>query len=54
MEFFFNLAADLVKKLPHPPNTFGMETVKRYYKNYNLDNKNFTLKQVTEEAVLEL
>ena len=54
MDFFSNLAADLVKKLPHPPNKFGIETVKRYYKNYNLEKKNFTLKQVTEEAVLEL
>ena len=54
MEFFSNLAADLVKKLPRPPNKFGIETVKKYYENYNLQNKNFTLKQVTEEAVLEL
>ena len=54
MEFFSNLAADLVKKLPRPPNKFGIETVKRYYKNYNLEKKNFTLNQVTEEAVLEL
>ena len=47
----------LIKKIlciPLPPNKFGIETVKKYYENYNLENKNFTLKQVTEEAVLEL
>ena len=37
MEFSSNVAADLVIKLPHPPNKFGIEAVKSYYINYNLE-----------------
>ena len=54
MKFFSNLASDLVKKLPQPSNKFGIESVKRYYRNYNLVNKDFTFNQVTEGAVMEL
>lgn len=54
MKFYSNLASDLVKKLPTPPNIFGNDTVKKYYENYNLDGKNFIFSKTTEETVLKL
>ena len=40
-DFYSNLAGDLLKKLPSPTNKFGIEAVKKYYKNMNLEGKAF-------------
>lgn len=53
-DFYANLAADLVKKLPFPTNRFGTNSVKDYYRHLNLENKNFTLKTISEEQILKL
>ena len=46
-DFYSNLASDLLKKLPSSPNKFGKETVKKYYKNINLDGKSFSFRPTT-------
>ena len=45
-DFYSNLASDLVKKLPNPPNKFGTGTVREYYKNLNLEEKSFALEDL--------
>ena len=52
--FFSNLAKELVNKLPNPPCKFGTESVKKYYKHFNLGRKPFTLHHTTDENVLKL
>ena len=42
-DFYSNLANDLLKKLPNPPNKYGKDTVKKYYEKLNLAGKNFSL-----------
>ena len=32
-EFFYNLTSDLVAKLLHPSNEFGISSVRNYYQN---------------------
>ena len=46
-----NLASDLCNKLPNAPNSFGIDTVKQYYRTKGLQNKKFTFTQVTTDAV---
>ena len=41
-DFYSNLANDLVKKLPNPPNKYGKDAVKKYYKNMNLEGIRFS------------
>ena len=41
-DFYSNLAGDLLRKLPSPTNKFGIEGVKKYYKNMNLEGKSFS------------
>ena len=53
-DFYSNLASDLVKKLPNPPNKFGTETVREYYKNLNLEEKSFAFEPTTHAVVLKL
>ena len=53
-DFFSNLASNLVAKLPIPTNKFGMETVKGYYKDKNLEKANFTFKPTNTNIVLKL
>ena len=53
-DFYSNLASDLLKKLPSPPNKFGKEAVKKYYKNINLDGKSFSIRPTTQASVLKL
>ena len=53
-DFHFNLADNLVKKLPSPPNKFGKETVKTYYQRLNLGRKAFSLQGTTTSAVQKL
>ena len=53
-DFFSNLAKELVNKLPNPPCKFGAESIKRYYKHFNLGKQKFTLHHATEESVLKL
>ena len=53
-DFYSNLASDLVKKLPNPPNKFGTGTVREYYKNLNLEEKSFTFEPTTHAVVLKL
>ena len=52
--FFSNLATELVKKLPDPPCKFGIDSVKNYYKNLNLEKEKFTLHHVNHDNVLKL
>ena len=47
-DFYSDLASDLLKKLPSPPNKFGKEAVKKYYKNINLDGNSFSFRRVGE------
>jgi len=54
MKFYSNLASDLVKKLPSAPRKFGINTVKKYYEKYKLEEKNFTFTPVTEDTILKL
>ena len=51
---YSNLASDLSKKLPSPPNKFGKEAVKKYWKNINLDGKSFSFRPTTQASVLKL
>ena len=53
-DFYSNLADNLVKKLPSPPNKFGIETVKTYYQRLNLGRKTFSLKATSTSAVQQL
>ena len=53
-DFYSKLASDLLKKLPSSPNKFGKETVKKYYKNINLDGKSFSFRPTTPASVLKL
>ena len=53
-DFYSNLASDLLKKLPSPPNKFGKEAVKKYYKNINLDGKSFSFWPTAQASVLKL
>ena len=41
-DFYSNLANNLVKKLPTPPNKYGKTAVNNYYKKLNLRGKNFS------------
>ena len=50
-DFYLNLADNLVKKLPSPPNKFGKET---YYKRLNLCRKAFSLQATTTSDVQKL
>ena len=50
-DFYLNLADNLVKKLPCPPNKFGKETVKTYYQWLNLGREAFSLQATTTSAV---
>ena len=52
--FYENLATDLLTKLPLPTNEFDEEKVSDYYKNFNIQDKNFTIKPVTYDCVLNL
>ena len=52
--FFENLASDLVKKLPNPTKKFGIEKVKEYYRNLNLQDMNFSFKPITQETIFKL
>ena len=53
-DFYSNLASDLVKKLPNPPNKFGTGTVREYYKNLNLEEKSFAFEPTAHAVVLKL
>ena len=53
-DFYSNLANDLVKKLPNPPNKYGKDAVKKYYENLNLVGKSFPFEPVTYTSVLKL
>ena len=44
----------MLKKRPSPPNKFGKEAVKKYYKNINLDGKSFSFRPTTQASVLKL
>jgi len=44
--FFSNVASELLKKFPSPPNKFSMQTVSDYYKNICKD-KSFSLCDIT-------
>ena len=49
-----NLANDLLKKLPNPPNKYGKDTVKKYYEKLNLAGKNVFFESVAHTSVLTL
>ena len=52
--FYSNLANDLVKKLPNPPNKYGKDAVKKYCENLNLVGKSFSFEPVAHTSVLKL
>ena len=52
--FYENLATDLLNKLPLPANEFNKDKVNEYYKHLNIQDKNFILKPVTYDCVLNL
>ena len=52
--FYENLASELVEKLPEPTDKFGKNKVKEYYKNLNLDDKNFEFHETTCDKVTKL
>ena len=49
-----NLANNLVKKLPTPPNKYGKTAVNNYYKKLNLRGKNFSFAPVAPATILKL
>ena len=53
-DFFSKLANDLVEKLPVPTNKFGIDCIKNYYKNLNLEENCFILKPTNEVVILKL
>ena len=53
-DFYSNLANELLKKLPNPPNKYGKDTVKKYYEKLNLTGKNFSFESVAHASVLTL
>ena len=53
-DFYENLATNLVNEFPLPTNKFVKENIKDYYKPLNIENKNFTLKSVTNRNILNL
>ena len=53
-DFYLNLANNLVKKLPTPPNKYGKTAVNNYYKKLNLRGKNFSFAPVAPATILKL
>ena len=54
-ESFFNLASDLVAKLPPPSNKFGISSVRNYYQNIlDLLPSKFKFSNFNEDFVLKL
>ena len=53
-DFYSNLAGDLLKKLPSLTNKFGIEAVKKYYKNINLERKSFSFRPTKHADILKL
>ena len=53
-DFYSNLADDLLKKLPSPTNKFGIEAVKKYYKNMNLEGESFSFRPTNHADILKL
>ena len=47
------MAKTLLQKLPPPPNEYGIDSVKSFYKDLNITTK-FQLKPTTEDIVLKL
>ena len=47
------MASTLLQKLPPPPNKYGIDSVKSFYKDLNITTK-FQLKPTTEDIVLKL
>ena len=46
--------ATCLKKLPSPKNKFGIEAVKKYYKNMNLEGKSFSFRPTNHADILKL
>ena len=53
-DFYSNLANNVVKKLPTPPNKYGKTAVNNYYKKLNLRGKNFSFAPVAPATILKL
>ena len=51
--FFTNMTKTLLQKLPPPPNKYGINSVKHFYKNLNITSK-FQLKPTTKDIVIYL
>ena len=51
--FFANMAETLLRKLPPPPNKYGIDSVKSFYKDLNVTTK-LQLKPTTEDIVMKL
>ena len=53
-DFFTNLAANLLEKLPNPSNKFGINSVKLYYEKKFLTDKSFSFKKVKEDIIIKI
>ena len=51
--FFANIAKTLLQNLPRPPNKYGIDSVKIFYKDLNITTK-FHLKPTTKDVFLKL
>ena len=53
-DFFTNLAANLLEKLPNPSNKFGINSVKLYYEKKFSTDKSFSFKKVKEDIIIKI
>ena len=53
-DFYSNLAADLVNRLPSGENIFGMNSVKEYYPVLNIPSDSFKLQLTNKEKVFKI
>ena len=53
-DFYRNLAADLVNRLPAAKNIFGINSVKEYYSALNIPSDSFELQLTNKEEVFKI
>ena len=53
-DFYSNLAADLVNRLPAGENIFGMNSAKEYYPVLNIPSDSFKLQLTNKEKVFKI
>ena len=53
-DFYSNLAADLVNRLPAVKNIFGINSVKQYYSALNITSDSFKLQSTNKEEIFKI